>query len=311
MALNQNWQKLGRIFNPAEYDLYFGEYAAVPLVYHLKGSTYRIYFTGRDPDNRGLVGYFEINLSNYKQPLHVSHRPVLEPGLPGRFDDSGAMASDLVQIDDQIHLYYVGWNRGTPVPFRNALGLAVSNDNGESFGKLHEGPILDRSIHDACFVSTCCVRRAHGLYRMWYQSCDEWTEYGGELIHKYHIKYAESADGINWERNNISAISFKDSSEYAICTPRVLRLNNRYQMWYSYRSIGTRYLIGYAESQDGLQWERHDQAVRLKPGRSGWDSEMVCYPYIFVHDNRLYMLYNGNGYGKTGIGMATMKRDEV
>jgi hypothetical protein len=37
---------------------------------------------------------------------------------------------------------------------------------------------------------------------------------------------------------------------------------------------------------------------------SGWDSEMVCYPYVFKHNDNIYMLYNGNRYGLSGFGIA-------
>jgi hypothetical protein len=38
----------------------------------------------------------------------------------------------------------------------------------------------------------------------------------------------------------------------------------------------------------------------------GWDSEMMCYPYVFDHKGERYMLYNGNGYGKSGFGIAKL-----
>ena len=31
---------------------------------------------------------------------------------------------------------------------------------------------------------------------------------------------------------------------------------------------------------------------------------MVEYPYVFKHKKKLYMLYNGNSYGASGIGLA-------
>ena len=73
-------------------------------------------------------------------------------------------------------------------------------------------------------------------------------------------------------------------------------------MWYSVR--GSRYVIGYAESADGLRWTRRDDAHGLLPSPDGWDSEMVEYPYVFDHAGTRYMLYNGNGYGRTGVGLA-------
>ena len=72
-------------------------------------------------------------------------------------------------------------------------------------------------------------------------------------------------------------------------------------MWYSYR--GARYRIGYAESADGLTWTRHDDRGLL-PSGAGWDGDMVEYPWLFDWAGRTYMLYNGNDYGGTGIGLA-------
>jgi hypothetical protein len=75
-------------------------------------------------------------------------------------------------------------------------------------------------------------------------------------------------------------------------------------MWYSYR--GDRYRLGYAEPADGLHWQRKDEEVGMGVSESGWDSEMVEYPYVFDHRGKRFMLYNGNGYGTNGIGPAIM-----
>jgi predicted GH43/DUF377 family glycosyl hydrolase len=76
-------------------------------------------------------------------------------------------------------------------------------------------------------------------------------------------------------------------------------------MWYSYR--GRSYRIGYAESDNGIEWVRKDEEVGIDVSESGWDSEMIEYPYIFDHEGQRYMLYNGNGYGRTGIGLAVLE----
>ena len=73
-------------------------------------------------------------------------------------------------------------------------------------------------------------------------------------------------------------------------------------MWYSYR--GSSYRIGYAESEDGVSWERKDHLAGISTSEDGWDSEMVAYAFVFDHRGQRYMLYNGNGYGQTGIGLA-------
>jgi hypothetical protein len=76
-------------------------------------------------------------------------------------------------------------------------------------------------------------------------------------------------------------------------------------MWYSCR--GKSYRIGYAESEDGRQWQRLDALAGIDVSPSGWDSEMIEYPFVFDHNGQRYMLYNGNGYGKTGFGLAELE----
>jgi hypothetical protein len=78
-------------------------------------------------------------------------------------------------------------------------------------------------------------------------------------------------------------------------------------MWFSYRSgNGTAYRIGYAHSADGKIWDRKKKSS-IDVSKSGWDSKMTCYPFVFDHKDKLYMLYNGNDYGKNGFGLAVLE----
>jgi hypothetical protein len=122
--------------------------------------------------------------------------------------------------------------------------------------------------------------------------------------HKYHIKYAESEDGINWYRDKVVAIDYANDGEYAISRPSVIHDHECWRMWYSYR--GQSYRIGYAESADGIHWKRLDSQVGIDVSTTGWDSEMIEYPFVFDHKGQRYMFYNGNGYGKTGFGLAVL-----
>jgi hypothetical protein len=84
-------------------------------------------------------------------------------------------------------------------------------------------------------------------------------------------------------------------------------------MWYSYRGLenyrtdkSNSYRIGYAESADGIEWIRKDDYLGLDVSPSGWDSEMVAYPYIYADATKKYMFYNGNGFGRSGLGCAVL-----
>lgn len=296
------WRKLGLLFCPnGEYD-WTMSHAAVPCADRVEGDLHRIYFTSRDRSGRSQIGFLEVDIQEPRRILRVTPQPVVPVGKLGAFDDSGAMMSWLVSHEDKKYLYYVGWNLGVTVPFRNAIGLAISEDGGKTFSKYSQGPLLDRDTIDPYFLASSCVVVDNGLWRMWYLSCVEWKLEEGQPKHYYHIKYAESRDGLRWQKSGRVCIDFQSPSEYAISRPCVLKEGGLYKMWYSYR--GQRYRIGYAESTDGLSWVRRDETAGMTVSASGWDAEMVEFAFVFQHRNDRYMLYNGNGYGKSGFGLA-------
>lgn len=307
----QKWKKLGLVFCPNGEEEWMSSHASVPFVDYLGDDFYKIYFSSRNKDNESSIGYVVVNILEPQSILEVSQKPVLSKGALGTFDDSGTMGCCVInKSKNKKYLYYIGWNLGVTVPFRNAIGLAISDDDGVSFTKKFEGPILDRSSNEPYFTASNCVIYDEGMYKIWYLSCTEWKQSGSEIIHNYHIKYAESDDGVNWNRKGIVAIDYIDEHEYAISVPRVIKDGKLYKMWFSSRATKNipTYRIRYAESQDGVNWVRKDDEVGIDVSDSGWDSEMICYPYVFDHKGKRYMLYNGNGYGKTGFGLAVLEQ---
>lgn len=280
-------------------------HASVPCAEVLAGTEVRVWFSSRDERGRSQVGWFRVDLARPERILEVSPAPVLGPGEPGCFDDSGAMATWLARAPSgERWLYYIGWNLGVTVPFRNSIGLAVGDAGATSLRRAFAGPIVDRTAREPHFTASCCVLPGTPRWRMWYLACTGWSEHEGKARHHYHIRYATSADGIDWERDGRVAIDFADDSEYAISRPSVVRDGDRWRMWYSYR--GAAYRIGYAESDDGERWERRDRSpLSLDPG-DGWESDMVEYPHVFDCGGQRWMLYNGNDYGRSGIGLAVL-----
>jgi hypothetical protein len=309
LTMPQRWRKLGRLLADPGGGSWLHSHAAVPIAQPLGGDRWRVLFTARDAQNRSHTGAAVVRFGpNGASDVSVEDQPLLSPGRLGAFDDSGAMASWLVPAGDRLYLYYIGWNRGVTVPFRNAIGLAVSDDGGATFVRYSEGPILDRSPHDPFFTASSCVLHEEGRWRMWYLSCVGWELHAGWPRHRYHIKYAESHDGIAWQRTGRVVIDFASAAEYAISRPCVLRDGDRYRMWYSYR--GEAYRIGYAESDDGLVWRRLDERAGIEPGPDAWDAQMIEYPFVFDASFGRCLLYNGNDYGRTGIGIALLEDDD-
>lgn len=303
------WIKKGLIFNANGNAYWMKTHAALPFADKLSDDIYRIYFSTRDSQNRASVGYVEVDITNPKEILNISKDPILSFGDIGSFDDSGVMASSLVNKNGKKYLYYIGWNLGVTVPFRWAVGLAISNDGGKTFQKYSKGPILDRNPIDPYLVSSPTVILDGGLWKMWYISAIKWELHDDKLRAPYHIKYAESKDGVNWERNGIVCIDFKHPNEFAIGRASIVKENGIYRMWYSYAI--NKYKIGYAESTDGIRWGRKDDKVGIDVSESGWDSEMIEHTFVFDHKGTKYILYTGNDYGKTGFGYAVLDEDSM
>lgn len=298
------WTRQGLIFAPDGQASWIGTHAALPAVLRL-GDRERVFCASRDALGRAHIGYFELSLDHPHEILAVSPHAVLSPGPLGAFDDAGVTSACMVWHGGRIYAYYTGWSLGKTVPFYLAVGLAVSEDGGHTFDRVSPAPILDRSAVDPFLTASPWVMIENGTWRMWYVSATEWRMMPEGPRHWYHIRYAESADGIHWRREGRVCIDYQSPGEHAIARPCVLRDGHRYRMWYCTR--GDRYRLGYAESDDGLVWTRLDAspAAALLPSESGWDSEMVGYPMVISDAGRLHLFYNGNDYGRSGIGLAT------
>lgn len=302
------WKKLGLIFEPKTVNRYWMiSHAMDPTVDHVKGDIYRIYFCGRNKNNQSLIGFVEININEPTTILHAPVDPVLGLGELGTFDDNGVTASWIINHDGKKYLYYIGWKPRSTTRFSLMTGLAISYDGGDSFQRYSRAPILNLTNKEPFSILTApCVLKEGNVWKMWYVSCVDWVNAD---LPRYNIKYAESEDGINWKQEGIVCIDFKSKDETALARPCVLFENGIYRMWYSFKDPAIGYRMGYAESGDGLKWQRLDEKVGIDVSESGWDSEMIQYPYVFNHNGDKYMVYNGNGYGENGAGLAVLENE--
>jgi hypothetical protein len=294
------WEKMGLLFSALGQQPWMVSHAANPTVDLLGGDLIRVYFGTRDCGNRSHIGAAVFELRDIVRLIDLTSSPLIAPGEPGTFDDSGTSMGCVVRSSDALYLYYLGWNLGVTVPWRNSIGLAISTDNGLSFKKHSAAPILDRNAVDPFSLSYPWILREGGCWRMWYGSNLRWGSKQSDMEHV--IKYAESEDGRSWRRDGRVMLPLHGPDEYALTRPCVVHDSGIYRMWFTYR--GRRNRIGYAESTNGLIWERQDQLGALNVSDGGWDAEMLAYPCVFHCRGTRYMLYNGNDYGKSGFGIA-------
>lgn len=300
------WEKKGLLHT---CDCYGTGYAQDAFIDILSDKIWRIYFSARTKDVVSYPHYIDVEAGNPANMYGVSEKPILEPGFRGTFDDSGITITSIVKIDDhRKYLYYCGWNRKVSVSYSLSIGCAEVIDD-KTFRKISAGPIMERSVFDPIAVSAPMVIK-EDIFHMWYISFKSWEEYSGKYEPIYVVKHAVSDDGLHWKCNNHICIDCSYPGE-AIGRPWVIKDNGLYKMWFSTRGIenyrekdGNHYIIGYAESNDGIYWERKPEKFYFPNSENEWDSEMQEYASVKKFDNRYYMLYNGNSFGKTGFGYA-------
>ncbi len=311
----QHWVKKGLIYKPSgEFD-WNKTHAHVVSADIVDENTLRIYYSSRDSFGRCQASYLELDRKNLSKVKYVHNYPILALGKKGTFDDCGIMPTWLLNHPNgQKWLYYIGWTVRNTIPYHNSLGLAISDD-GINFTKKFEGPIIHTIATEPYFSGSASILFDKGVFKIWYLNCTHWHEAAdGKMEPCYHIKYAESVNGIFWKREGKVSIDYFDEQEGGISRPSVLIENGIYKMWYSYRAIDDyrdnierSYRIGYAESEDGINWERKDAQVGIDISEAGWDSKMIEYPLVINHLDKKIMFYNGNGFGASGFGYAELE----
>lgn len=298
-----NWRKLGNLFRPSGELDWARSHAANPVPEHIEGDLFRIYFSARDAENRSSIGYVVADLGANPRVIEIPREPALRPGDLGMFDDCGASVGCILRVREARYLYYMGWNLTVTVPWKNAIGLAVSESADSPFKRVSRFPIVPLDEIDPYTISYPWVMKDEGRYRMWYGSNLRWGREKRDMLHV--IKYAESADAVHWEKNDRIAIDSESPDENAICKPCVVKDADCYRMWFCSR--GEKYRIQHAVSEDGSTWTRlgRDEGIDVSP--TGWDSDMIEYPAVFDHGGRRLMLYAGNDFGKTGFGLAVLE----
>lgn len=316
-----HWKRLGKIFDPDLFSLVPGQcgFAQSPQAL-IRDNCIRIFFSTRTRDAAGTylsqVAYADFD-DQFEKVLNHSTAPVIPLGKLGAFDEHGIFPTNVISVESDVYAYTTGWNRRRSVPVDAAIGLAISHDGGQSFKKMGDGPVLGPSLHEPFLVGDGFVAQFEGAFHMWYIHGTNWiSDPAGHPDRIYRIAHATSIDGINWRRHGSGLIPDRLGNEECQALPTVIKFDGTYHMWFCYRwatdfrnNRHRSYRIGYACSSDLENWRRDDSFGGLDVADEGWDSEMVCYPNVFQYKDNIYMLYNGNAFGKHGFGLARLERD--
>lgn len=315
------WLKQGKIFDPTQHQLPNGcvQFAQSPqaLVFD---EFVRIYFSTRsvDPVNGKFlshVAYVDMK-KNLRDVIGVSQQTVIPLGDLGCFDEHGIFPMSVMRHGDAVYGYTCGWNRRVSVSVDTAIGLAISRDDGRTFQRIGAGPVLAASQNEPCLVGDGFVKVINHVFHMWYIFGTGWKKYADDIApdRTYKIGHATSADGIEWIKEEARCIiPDRLGPDESQALPTVIGIGKRHHMFFCYResfdfrqTMGRGYRIGHAWSDDLINWVRDDEHPQLAGTPNDWDSDMQCYPHIFECNGKIYLLYNGNEFGRYGFGLAEL-----
>lgn len=316
------WVKKGKIFDPTEHSLPSGctQYAQAPqaLVFD---DFVRIYFSTRSVDINGKylshIAFVDMTV-DLRQVIGVSTRPVIALGSLGSFDEHGIFPMSVMRHGDAIYSYTCGWSRRVSVSVDTAIGLAISRDNGLTFQRIGDGPVLSASLHEPCLVGDGFVKVIDGVFHMWYIFGTGWKRYAPNIApdRTYKIGHATSQNGMDWVKEEArQIIPDRLGADESQALPTVIGIDGRHHMFFCYRESfdfrqanGRGYRIGHAWSDDMVNWTRADESLPLEGTPNEWDSDMQCYPHVFGCRGKVYLLYNGNEFGRYGFGLAELSK---
>lgn len=310
------WKKLGRIFKVDGNYPWMNSHTT-PIAALLISDRIRIYFSTRSKkDTEGNFisnsSFIDLDKDDPTKILYKHEKPLFELGGYGSFDEFGVMVTDVLEYNGKVYLYYAGWQRlgGGTAAYQVMLGLAISEDQGISFKKISKGPIMSIDYFDHISIGNVAAIVENNNWKLYYTNLTEWVISGNKPTYEYEIKFATSGDGVFW--NKTDKVVIGEENGFGVATPTVHKINNHYHMWFGYRkaydsnnNVGG-YGIGYAHSNDGINWVREDELSEILTSKSGWDSEMICYPDLVQVNDRTFLFYCGNEFGKEGVGVAEL-----
>ncbi len=302
------WIKKGLVWGP-DGSTEWARHSALQPTALVLDDRIRVFVGVRDEQGVSRVVFVDLDRDDPGRVLRVSERPVLDIGLAGCFDDNGVVPCAVVRRGDgRLFLYYGGYQIATKVKFLAFGGLAISTDDGESFHRYSEVPVMERAPGEAFFKAAHCVLFDDGIWKMWYGAGSEFVKNDqGDSLPKYFTRYVESADGIYPDGPGEDCFA-PGGVEYRLGRASVIRTGDLYRMFFAWATMTSGLQLGYAESKDGRTWSRDDAALNLGHSENEFDSRHMSSPNVVRAADKIFLFYNGNDYGRQGFGCAELEQ---
>ncbi|MBR9653346.1 hypothetical protein [Thalassovita aquimarina] len=281
-------------------------HAQIPTVLPLSDRLWRIYFGARDAANRSRVMAVDVDPVCDMAIRQWHNAPLLAASGPGRFYCDGNAPSSILQETDRYLLYFTGIQQTPGAAYNTRIGLA-RGDDGLRFSVLPY-PVSVTTNDDQSFVSVPFVLPVGDGYRMWYV-----TGYGSPEDFRYSIRTCASDDPHIWASGSVPAV-VPHGLYAALTRPWVTDWRGQRRLWFSERGDDFRkggshpYRLSWCPIDErGIASGPATPVAYANPPRPGdFDDWMQAYAAVMPHGDRLIMVYNGNEFGRDGIGWAVL-----
>ncbi|HET9161161.1 MAG TPA: hypothetical protein VFN88_11170 [Caulobacteraceae bacterium] len=286
------WIRLGRVLEPAGGTL-DRTHVMLPTPFVLADRV-RVYFAGCDEEMRGRIFAAEFAPEPPFALLEVWREPVMDLGGPGAFDCDGVNPSQVFSVDGELHLFYIGWRRGEAAePYTLFAGHAVSPDDGRTF--VSKGQLLQPVEGERLFRTAPRLTACDDGFRLLYIGGDRFIDGpGGKRLPLYSLMGLRSSDPFSW-RGPGEVLAAPDAAAGEIGFGRPVLFDARLM-------ISVRTASGY-ELMEATEGEPSLKPV-FQPPFEPWESQMRCFGAACRVGDHELLFYNGDGFGRTGLGLA-------
>jgi hypothetical protein len=273
-------------------------YAANPLLVKISDKLIRLYFNSRDFENRSSI--YSIDLCVDKIALKLDSIKLQHVfGRPESYFSHGISVGNYFQLNQKMYVSVMGWKINPGEHWIGRIGKIEIDSQGDLLN-LEDSAWFDIDSLDPISLSYPAIYQHNQTVSMWYGSTVTWDAGNGEMLHI--LKEKKSTDNFLFTSTN-SVIPYQIGTAQAFSRPSIVEFRGRNLMAYSFRGAQDKYKIGFVWLDDFSTATQLGGLPAFLPSHNDWENEMVEYPSLFVHESKLLMLYNGNNYGKTGVGL--------
>jgi hypothetical protein len=299
----QPWRKLGRVLQASGAPL-SRSHVMLPTPW-VMGDRLRVFYASCDDDLRGRIFFADFAPEPPFPLIAASPEPVFDVGPAGAFDCDGVNPSQVIETDGDLALLYIGWRRGPAAePYTLFAGLAVSRDQGLSFTRRAE-PLLPPRPGERLFRTAPFIDHDGDGYRLLYIGGDGFVEgEGGRRTPVYSLMEQRSAGLWDWD-GPARALMSPDVAAGEVGFGRPVITPERRLM------VSLRTLAGYRLVETDLEFDpqtRPPLSPVIPPPLGAWEAEMTCFGAPCIVGANEVLVYNGDGYGRTGMGLAWRPR---